>query len=293
MAMSNAAQAIIKIEPENELVFRGTFKEPISAVMNVSNLTGRKVCFKVRTTVPQRYIVNPAVGVVDPHSETKILISLQPLDPDSVKGKHKFQILSAYAPDIDFEINQFWKNNTEDTIHQCKFVCVLDRVEESVVAVEPAPEADAMVDVPAPAPELEDEIWMVAPVLEKDAHATVDAPTPAPDLEDEVRMVAPVLEKDAHATVDAPAPAPELKDHEVVRKVDSVEMDLPRGLPSDVDFLQKQVSFLREVNLDLMAQLEQLRPKDWYPSMSQANKIFVIVLIIVLLLGLYYLIIIT
>lgn len=253
MAMSNAAQAIIKIEPENELVFLGTFKEPISAVVNVSNLTGRKVCFKVRTTVPQRYIVNPAVGVVDPHSETKILISLQPLDPDSVKGKHKFQILSAYAPDIDFEINQFWKNNTEDTIHQCKFVCVLDRVEESVVAVEPAPEADAMVDVPAPAPELEDEIWMVAPVLEKDAHATVDAP----------------------------APAPELKDHEVVRKVDSVEMDLLRGLPSDVDFLQKQVSFWVEVNLDLMAQLEQLR----HPSMSQANKIFVIVLIIVQLLG--------
>ena len=84
----------------------GPFKEPVSVVMKLSNRTDRKVCFKVKTTAPKRYCVKPTTGVIDPKGLVTILVTLQPFDPNdpNEKGKHKFQVLSVYAPETEFNI---------------------------------------------------------------------------------------------------------------------------------------------------------------------------------------------
>ena len=87
-------------------VVAGPFKEPVSVVMKLSNNVDKKVCFKVKTTAPKRYCVKPTTGVIDPKGAVTILVTLQPFDPNdpNEKGKHKFQVLSALAPEGEFNI---------------------------------------------------------------------------------------------------------------------------------------------------------------------------------------------
>jgi hypothetical protein len=110
----------------NSLYFEwsiGPFKDPVSVVMKLSNKTERKVCFKVKTTAPKRYCVKPTTGVIDPKGVVTILVTLQPFDPNdpNEKGKHKFQVLSVYAPDAEFNIEtlvslKFFLHKTHFTV---------------------------------------------------------------------------------------------------------------------------------------------------------------------------------
>jgi len=120
-------EAILKIEPENELRFRGPFKEPVSVVMKLTNATEKKACFKVKTTAPKRYCVKPTTGVIDPKGTVTILVTLQPFDPNdpNEKGKHKFQVLSVHAPEGEFNIETLWKETSLE-INDWKLKCVLE-----------------------------------------------------------------------------------------------------------------------------------------------------------------------
>lgn len=140
--------------------------------MKLSNLTERKVCFKVKTTAPKRYCVKPTTGVIDPKGLVTILVTLQPFDPNdpNEKGKHKFQVLSVYAPEEPFNIETLvsltlslklnssfkkillkhqillgvqWKEASADTVHDWKLKCVLDIPEEGAQTTAPATAAAA------------------------------------------------------------------------------------------------------------------------------------------------------
>ncbi|XP_046438705.1 vesicle-associated membrane protein/synaptobrevin-binding protein-like isoform X2 [Daphnia pulex] len=133
------AEAILKIEPENELRFRGPFKEPVSVVMKLSNNVEKKVCFKVKTTAPKRYCVKPTTGVIGAKETVTILVTLQPFDPNdpNEKGKHKFQVLSVLAPEADFNIETLWKESNLE-INDWKLKCVLEIPDEGSTAAAPA-----------------------------------------------------------------------------------------------------------------------------------------------------------
>ena len=92
--------------------FPGPFTAAVSSYMKLKNPSDKKVCFKIKTTAPKRYChikfkeiylfetrfllntfinlkyfftrycVKPNSGVVDPHKETAIAVSLQPFDYD-------------------------------------------------------------------------------------------------------------------------------------------------------------------------------------------------------------------
>lgn len=125
------SEAILKIEPENELRFKGPFKEPVSVVMKLTNTAEKKVCFKVKTTAPKRYCVKPTTGTIDPKGAVTILVTLQPFDPNdpNEKGKHKFQVLSVIAPEGDYNIETLWKETSLE-INDWKLKCVLEFPEE-------------------------------------------------------------------------------------------------------------------------------------------------------------------
>ena len=134
--------------------------------MKLSNNVDKKVCFKVKTTAPKRYCVKPTTGVIDPKGAVTILVTLQPFDPNdpNEKGKHKFQVLSALAPEGEFNIEtlvsflfnisfHFWKlfsclsflslqwKESSLEINDWKLKCVLEIPEEAATASVVAPVA--------------------------------------------------------------------------------------------------------------------------------------------------------
>lgn len=155
-------EPILKIEPENELRFRGPFKEPVSVVMKLTNNAEKKACFKVKTTAPKRYCVKPTTGVIDPKGTVTILVTLQPFDPNdpNEKGKHKFQVLSVLAPEGEFNIETLWKDTSLE-INDWKLKCVLETPEDQPAAPAPAaPVVTSSVSAPlgsAPAPIIKEE----------------------------------------------------------------------------------------------------------------------------------------
>lgn len=98
-------------------MFTGPFKEPVSVVMKLTNMTDRKACFKVKTTAPKRYCVKPTTGTIDPKGAVTILVTLQPFDPNdpNEKGKHKFQVLSVIAPEGDYNLETLVSSNVAHT----------------------------------------------------------------------------------------------------------------------------------------------------------------------------------
>ncbi|KAI9557435.1 hypothetical protein GHT06_017263 [Daphnia sinensis] len=172
------AEAILKIEPENELRFRGPFKEPVSVVMKLSNNVEKKVCFKVKTTAPKRYCVKPTTGVIGPKESVTILVTLQPFDPNdpNEKGKHKFQVLSVLAPEGEFNIETLWKETSLE-INDWKLKCVLETPDEAGTAAAAAVAAapSAAVTNSASAPTLPAAAPVAAPVAKAEEKTSKDA----------------------------------------------------------------------------------------------------------------------
>ena len=94
--------SLIRIEPENEIKFKGPFTSTISTTLKVTNITDRKVFFKIKTTAPRSYCVRPNNGMVDPNDTGTVQVMLQPFEyspNDKDRMKHKFMVQSRYAPD--------------------------------------------------------------------------------------------------------------------------------------------------------------------------------------------------
>ncbi|XP_032787698.2 LOW QUALITY PROTEIN: vesicle-associated membrane protein/synaptobrevin-binding protein [Daphnia magna] len=170
------AEAILKIEPENELRFRGPFKEPVSVVMKLSNNVDKKVCFKVKTTAPKRYCVKPTTGVIGPKEAVTILVTLQPFDPNdpNEKGKHKFQVLSVLAPEGEFNIETLWKETSLEIINDWKLKCVLETPDEAGTAAASAAPTVAVTNS-ASAPALPVAAPVAAPVVKTEEKTSKDA----------------------------------------------------------------------------------------------------------------------
>jgi len=174
-------EAILKIDPESELRFKGPFKDPVSVVMKLSNKTERKVCFKVKTTAPKRYCVKPTTGVIDPKGVVTILVTLQPFDPNdpNEKGKHKFQVLSVYAPEGEFNIETLWKEASPDTVHDWKLKCVLEIPEDGVAPVTAVNNVESHAAPPAPT--------VTASAVKNDDRAGKESSAKISNLESELR----------------------------------------------------------------------------------------------------------
>jgi len=121
--MENRSQVLV-IEPPIELTFTGPFTEAVYSYMKLKNPSDRKVCFKIKTTAPERYFVKPYSGAVDPNSEVQIAVSLLPFDYDPTeKIKHKFMVLSVFTPDGDVNHDTLWKEIGQDELMESKLKC--------------------------------------------------------------------------------------------------------------------------------------------------------------------------
>lgn len=132
--MSKTDQVLI-IQPQHELKFVGSFKNPITSYIKLSNPSDKKIGFKIKTTAPKKYCVRPNSGVLDAKEFTDIAVSLQALDFDqSEKNKHKFMVQSIFVPDGDYNLESLWKDVKEDAVMGTKLKCVFERKESNTGA---------------------------------------------------------------------------------------------------------------------------------------------------------------
>ncbi|XP_068618086.1 vesicle-associated membrane protein-associated protein B/C isoform X3 [Battus philenor] len=122
---------VLTIEPQNELKFKvdfsGLFEQGFTTYMRLTNPTTDTVLFKIKTTAPKKYCVRPNSGVLEPNSKVEIAITPQPvyLDPNE-KHKHKFMVQSVVAPEGKSNIDQVWKEISNDQLMDYKLKCVFE-----------------------------------------------------------------------------------------------------------------------------------------------------------------------
>jgi len=137
---------ILTIVPDNELVFRGPFKDVVTTILKLQNPSDKKVCFKVKTTAPKRYCVRPNCGLIDPNESVNVAVMLQPFDykdPNENK-RHKFLVQSVIptgeiADIAPGDVEALWKNLPDKyPLMDSKLKCVFEMPSNEAV-----PKADS------------------------------------------------------------------------------------------------------------------------------------------------------
>ncbi|KAH9515688.1 hypothetical protein Btru_011742 [Bulinus truncatus] len=120
-------QALI-LEPAGELRFKGPFTDVVTADLNLTNPTEKRICFKVKTTAPKRYCVRPNSGILEPKKSIVVAVMLQPFEYDPTeKNKHKFMVQSMFAPDHVVDNQEvLWRDAPPESLMDTKLKCVFE-----------------------------------------------------------------------------------------------------------------------------------------------------------------------
>lgn len=128
------AKQVLRLEPDNELRFKGPFTDVVTSELKLVNPSEQKVCFKVKTTAPKRYCVRPNSGIIEPSQSVNVSVMLQPFDYDpQEKNKHKFMVQTMFAPDGPIESQeQLWKDAKPEMLMDSKLKCVFDMPSDNI-----------------------------------------------------------------------------------------------------------------------------------------------------------------
>ncbi|EGT54434.1 hypothetical protein CAEBREN_05862 [Caenorhabditis brenneri] len=103
--------SLLQVIPNQKLVFTGPFTRITKADLQLRNISSSSVCFRVRTTAPEQYCVQPNSGFLRPGEWKRLTITLQPLEgtpPEA--GRHKFMIQSCVPPPESFvDREEIWE----------------------------------------------------------------------------------------------------------------------------------------------------------------------------------------
>ncbi|KAA8520484.1 hypothetical protein F0562_014740 [Nyssa sinensis] len=88
----------LSFEPQ-ELQFPFELKKQISCSLQLTNKTDNYVAFKVKTTNPKKYCVRPNTGILLPHSNCDVTVTMQAQKeaPPDMQCKDKFLLQSVVA----------------------------------------------------------------------------------------------------------------------------------------------------------------------------------------------------
>ena len=113
---------VLEIEPESELTFAAcpSFTSSVVTHIELRNPSQRRVCFKIKTTAPKQFTVKQNSGVVEPNDGVQIVVTL--LKPSKLEEttKHKFLVMSAFAPEGEIDQNTFWSEIHQNDVMSSK-----------------------------------------------------------------------------------------------------------------------------------------------------------------------------
>jgi hypothetical protein len=101
--------------------------------MTLTNPSEREVCFKIKTTAPDKYGVKPKNGVIEPKQTIEIEVYLLPFDFDSEDTtQNKFMIQTMFAPPGEIDQESFWKEADSSQIMKSMLRCLVRHPEKSI-----------------------------------------------------------------------------------------------------------------------------------------------------------------
>ncbi|PRP85454.1 vesicle-associated membrane protein-associated protein A-like [Planoprotostelium fungivorum] len=125
MATPTAEDYPLIIVP-NELSFPPPYSSSPANTVRLTNPTNRHIIFKIKTTVPKRYVVRPNTKLVLPSETVEVHITLNPKELlPGEKPKDKFQVQSAFidaiAPGAD--LKEMWSRVSENGVMKQRIKC--------------------------------------------------------------------------------------------------------------------------------------------------------------------------
>eukprot|EP00928_Gymnodinium_smaydae_P053542 TRINITY_DN37511_c0_g1_i1.p1 TRINITY_DN37511_c0_g1~~TRINITY_DN37511_c0_g1_i1.p1 ORF type:complete len:228 (-),score=59.20 TRINITY_DN37511_c0_g1_i1:116-799(-) len=91
--MPASAITLLRLEPENTLVFKGTASAPSpSRTLKLTNIHSGHVAFKVKTTAPKSYLVRPSSGTIARGETQEVQIVLQQQTNEGQANSHRFLV---------------------------------------------------------------------------------------------------------------------------------------------------------------------------------------------------------
>ncbi|URD93695.1 MSP domain containing protein [Musa troglodytarum] len=113
----DAGQVLVEIQPQEELKFTFVLRKQSFCSVQLVNISNDYVAFKVKTTSPKRYCVQPNMGIILPRSTCNFTVTMQALKetPRDMQLKDKFLVQSTVVPfgatDEDIVPSFFFKEN--------------------------------------------------------------------------------------------------------------------------------------------------------------------------------------
>ncbi|XP_067144100.1 vesicle-associated membrane protein/synaptobrevin-binding protein-like isoform X1 [Centruroides vittatus] len=119
------AKQDLLIDPPNEIEFTGPFDEVSISELILTNVTKKRIHFKIKTNQPNKYSIRPPKGTIAPDEIIIILISLLPnkYNPKE-KRRHKIMVQYMDAPLHEATPLESWENACVNDITERKLKCV-------------------------------------------------------------------------------------------------------------------------------------------------------------------------
>ncbi|CAD7964056.1 unnamed protein product [Amoebophrya sp. A120] len=105
---------LVSISPQGLLQFATTAKDQKLLINNVS---GKHVCYKVKTTAPKSYVVRPSNDVLKPGGSATVKIVLQ-TDDLSVITQHRFMVQAVLAEGEENITKEQWTSMAKSEIQE-------------------------------------------------------------------------------------------------------------------------------------------------------------------------------
>lgn len=93
LVMENTGPQLLRLTPAEEVIFQpGGNGQDLVARVNVANVAGNPVAFKIKTTSPEKFRVRPSMACLGPNGTLQIEIVVQAANNPSQLVRDKFLI---------------------------------------------------------------------------------------------------------------------------------------------------------------------------------------------------------
>ncbi|XP_067120091.1 vesicle-associated membrane protein-associated protein B/C-like [Centruroides vittatus] len=118
----------LEIEPSH-LTFTGPYNTASITEIKLKNNESETVCFKIKTTVPTKYLVSPTSGNVESGETVSIRVKLLPNMYNPLECiQHKFLLQTMPAPLSEIDHEKMWSEADPTIIREKKLLCVFREV---------------------------------------------------------------------------------------------------------------------------------------------------------------------
>eukprot|EP00088_Acartia_fossae_P070015 TRINITY_DN9268_c0_g1_i2.p1 TRINITY_DN9268_c0_g1~~TRINITY_DN9268_c0_g1_i2.p1 ORF type:complete len:548 (+),score=161.37 TRINITY_DN9268_c0_g1_i2:124-1767(+) len=106
-SVSPSGPEILKLIPNHEVIFEAAANGDLISRVQLTNISDKKVAFKIKTTSPEKYRVRPSSGLLSPGAETSVSLYVPTAANNGgsgnspVAGKDKFLITAVYVEEME------------------------------------------------------------------------------------------------------------------------------------------------------------------------------------------------